>query len=139
MPATDTFYRGGSARMDCTDLNLTGAVSVDGAAAITGAISATGGLLVNGSVAVSTGTTPSIPAASSFFYGSQNSSAVVLPNAASYAGRMLYIYEAGTGTMTLTGYGSQTWNGVGTGTITPTKYTWLVSDGSNWRSLITSL
>lgn len=139
MAQTDRIYRGGSCELDSPSVHFTGAVDLDGAITADGAASFTGGIYVNGSVAVSTGTTPTWPAAAIAFYGSQNNQALVLPNAASYQGRIIYVTTAGTGTITLTGYGSQTWNGNGTGTITPNKYALLISDGDNWRGLITSL
>lgn len=92
-----------------------------------------------GSVAVDTGTTPTWPDGAVAFFGSKNSQALALPDATVRQGQMIYVTTAGTGTITLTGYSAQTWNGVGTGTITPGKYTLLISDGANWRSVITSL
>lgn len=137
--ATDIIYKGGSAKMDCDDLALTGGLSVAGAAVITGAATISGGILGMGTIVNTTGTAPTIPAGCSMFLGSKNSSNVVLPNAATYPGALLYVAEAGTGTMTLTGYGSQTWNGAGTGTITPGKNITLQSDGDNWRAIYANL
>lgn len=128
--ATDTIYRGGSTRIDSDNLNLTGGLSVDGAANITGALSATAGF---GAVVTGNGTAPTLPANVTGYYGSGDKNhAIVLPNAALCAGRMLNIHEAGAGTLTATGYGSQNIGDSGTQKYTPGKYGCYWSNGINW-------
>lgn len=128
--ATDTIYRGGSTRIDSDNLNLTGGLSVDGAATITGALSATAGF---GSVVTGNGTAPTLPANVTGYYGSGDKNhAIVLPNAALCAGRMLNIHEAGAGTLTATGYGTQNIGDSGTQKYTPGKYGCYWSNGINW-------
>ncbi len=128
--ATDTIYRGGSTRIDSDNLNLTGGLSVDGAATITGALSATAGF---GSVVTGNGTAPTLPANVTGYYGSGGAAhAIVLPNAALCAGRMLNIHEAGAGTLTATGYGTQNIGDSGTQKYTPGKYGCYWSNGINW-------
>lgn len=128
--ATDTIYRGGSTRIDSDNLNLTGGLSVDGAATITGALSATAGF---GSVVTGNGTAPTLPANVTGYYGtSDKNHAIVLPNAALCAGRMLNIHEAGAGTLTATGYGTQNIGDSGTQKYTPGKYGCYWSNGINW-------
>lgn len=128
--ATDTIYRGGSTRIDSDDLNLTGGLSVDGAATITGALSATAGF---GSVVTGNATAPTLPANVTGYYGSGDKNhAIVLPNAALCAGRMLNIHEAGAGTLTATGYGTQNIGDSGTQKYTPGKYGCYWSNGINW-------
>ena len=128
--ATDTIYRGGSTRIDSDNLNLTGGLSVDGAATITGALSATAGF---GAVVTGNGTAPTLPANVTGYYGSGDKNhAIVLPNAALCAGRMLNIHEAGAGTLTATGYGTQNIGDSGTQKYTPGKYGCYWSNGINW-------
>jgi hypothetical protein len=128
--ATDTIYRGGSTRIDSDNLNLTGGLSVDGAATITGALSATAGF---GSVVTGNGTAPTLPANVTGYYGSGDKNhEIVLPNAALCAGRMLNIHEAGAGTLTATGYGTQNIGDSGTQKYTPGKYGCYWSNGINW-------
>ena len=128
--ATDTIYRGGSTRIDSDNLNLTGGLSVDGAATITGALSATAGF---GSVVTGNDTAPTLPANVTGYYGSGDKNhAIVLPNAALCAGRMINIHEAGSGTLTATGYGSQLIGDNGTQVYTPGEYGCYWSNGINW-------
>ena len=128
--ATDTIYRGGSTRIDSDNLNLTGGLSVDGAATITGALSATAGF---GSVVTGNGTAPTLPANVTGYYGSGGAAhAIVLPNAALCAGRMINIHEAGSGTLTATGYGSQLIGDNGTQAYGAGKYGLYWSNGINW-------
>ena len=128
--ATDTIYRGGSTRIDSDNLNLTGGLSVDGAVTITGALSATAGF---GSVVTGNGTAPTLPSNVTGYYGSGGAAhAIVLPNAALCAGRMINIHEAGSGTLTATGYGSQLIGDNGTQVYTPGKYGLYWSNGINW-------
>lgn len=128
--ATDTIYRGGSTRIDSDNLNLTGGLSVDGAAVITGALTATAGF---GSVVTGNGTAPTLPSNVTGYYGSGGAAhAIVLPNAALCAGRMINIHEAGSGTLTATGYGSQLIGDNGTQKYTPGKYGLYWSNGVNW-------
>lgn len=128
--ATDTIYRGGSTRIDSDNLNLTGGLSVDGAATITGALSATAGF---GSVVTGNDSAPTLPANVTGYYGSGGTNhAIVLPNAALCAGRMINIHEAGSGTLTATGYGTQNIGDSGTQKYTPGKYGCYWSNGINW-------
>ncbi len=128
--ATDTVYRGGSSRCDTDNLNITGGLSVDGAAVVTGALSATAGF---GSVVTGNGTAPTLPSNVTGYYGSGGAAhAIVLPNAALCAGRMINIHEAGSGTLTATGYGSQLIGDNGTQAYTPGKYGLYWSNGVNW-------
>lgn len=128
--ATDTIYRGGSTRIDSDNLNLTGGLSVDGAANITGVLSATAGF---GAVVTGNATAPTLPANVTGYYGSGDKNhAIVLPNAALCAGRMLNIHEAGAGTLTATGYGTQNIGDSGTQKYTPGKYGCYWSNGINW-------
>ena len=128
--ATDTIYRGGSTRIDSDNLNLTGGLSVDGAVTITGALSATAGF---GSVVTGNDTAPTLPANVTGYYGSGDKNhAIVLPNAALCAGRMINIHEAGSGTLTATGYGSQLIGDNGTQVYTPGEYGCYWSNGINW-------
>jgi hypothetical protein len=132
--ATDTIYKGGSARIDATDMNLTGGLSVTGAAAITG------GITSNGSVCVSNGTAVTLPATAAAYFGTGGAAhAVVMPTAASCNGRIIYITELGSGTATVTGAGAQLIGDSGTQAFTPNKYGIYMSDGTNWRTMIESV
>jgi len=132
--ATDTIYKGGSARIDATDMNLTGGLSV------TGALSITGGITSNGSVCVSNGTAVTLPATAASYYGTGGAAhAVVMPTAASCNGRVIYITELGSGTATVTGAGAQLIGDSGTQVFTPGKYGYYQSDGTNWRTMIESV
>lgn len=118
-------------------LTQTGAAAFASTGEFSGLLSALAGLKFVGTV--TTGTAFTMTTGMSFFFGSQNSQAVVLPSAVTMAGCICFVTTAGNGTITLTGNASQTWGGNGTGTITPGKY-WLGwSDGANWRTVIASL
>jgi hypothetical protein len=144
--ATDRIYKGGSAQIDATDLNLTGGLSVTGAAAITGALALTGALTVtggiasNGAVTVSNGTAVTLGASTAAYFGTGGAAhAVVMPTAASCNGRIIYITELGSGTATVTGAGAQLIGDSGTQAFTPNKYGIYMSDGTNWRTMIESV
>ena len=140
--ATDTVYRGGSSRFDTDNFDITGGLSVGGIAVITGALTASGGVTITGalsatagfgSVVTGNGTAPTLPSNVTGYYGSGGAAhAIVLPNAALCAGRMINIHEAGSGTLTATGYGSQLIGDNGTQVYTPGKYGLYWSNGVNW-------
>ena len=146
--ATDCIYRKttGSASIDCADLPLTGALEVTGAANITGALAvtstltATGGILANGTVVSSNGTAPILPAGIVAFFGSGGANhAIVLPTAIGMQGRMIFISEAGSGTTTATGVGTQLIGDNGTQAYTPGKYGLYISTGAHWNTMIESV
>jgi len=146
--ATDCIYRKttGSASIDCADLSLTGALEVTGAANVTGALAvtstltATGGILANGTVVSSNGTAPTLPAGITAFFGSGGANhAIVFPTAIGMQGRMLYVNEAGSGTTTATGFGTQNIGDSGTQIYTPGKYGLYISTGAHWNTMIESV
>ena len=140
--ATDTVYRGGSSRFDTDNFDITGGLSVGGIAVITGALTASGGVTITGalsatagfgSVVTGNGTAPTLPSNVTGYYGSGGAAhAIVLPNAALCAGRMINIHEAGSGTLTVTCYGTQNIGDSGTQKYTPGKYGCYWSNGINW-------
>ena len=140
--ATDCIYRktNGSASVDCADFKTTGAISPAGNVNATGAGYFTGGVLANGSVVASNGTAPTLPASVTAFFGSGGANhAIVFPTAIGMQGRMLYVYEAGSGTTTATGYGTQNIGDSGTQAYTPGKYGLYISTGAHWNVMIESV
>lgn len=152
MATTDRIYSDGSAEMKCDNLNLTGGLSVAGAAAVTGALTltgalavtstltATGGILANGTVVQSNGTAPTLPAGITAFFGSGGANhAIVFPTAIGMQGRMLFVLESGSGTTTATGFGTQSIGDNGTQAYTPGKYGLYISSGAHWLTMIESV
>jgi hypothetical protein len=142
MADTDTLYKRseGTAIMDCAELNASGALRVDSLATITGAAYVTGGLLANGTVLQTNGTAPTLPAGIVAFFGSGGANhAIVLPTAIGHQGRILFILEAGSGTTTATGYGTQYIGDNGTQAYTPTKYGLYISSGAHWVTMLESV
>lgn len=138
--STTVIFRktGGTAEFDTGQVNLP-AVSAS-AATITGATTATGGILVNGTVVQSNGTAPTLPSSITAFYGSGGANhAIVFPTAIGCQGKMLFVLEAGSGTLTATGYGTQNIGDSGTQAYTPTKYGLYISSGAHWLTMIESV
>lgn len=106
----------------------------------TGAQTLTGGILANGSVVASNGTAPTLPSNVTAYFGSGGAAhAIVFPTAIGCMGRMLYVCEGGSGTLTATGYGTQYIGDNGTQAYTPGKYGLYISNGAHWKTMIESV
>ena len=114
-------------------LTNTGAGTLGGVSTTTltasGLATLTGGASFKGTTTI--GASFAMPAGMVAFFGSKDDQAVVLPSGKTGI-NFCYVRTAGTGTITLTGSGAETWTAAagGTGTITPGKNVLLISDGA---------
>ena len=66
------------------------------------------------------------------FRSTSGTNTQTLPTAASIAGRIYYIFNSGSGTVTVATTSSQTINGSSTVTITQYQGVGVMSNGTNW-------